>query len=1022
MFSDMTRRGEGMKKRNGIVFSVALLLFAVMVCPGVQGGDSTTIPVRYPVILADFSGKTVPDVVLNQGAARNQKLEFESESGALRIHWARPRTGYWEWHFAAPPLLSEYSRAEIRVKLTAESSEPIDRISLRLVDATGEVLQFMRPVPWNGKTQCEVVWNLDPASVPDVAWGGNEDRKPDLPLRFLGVSGDFPEGEGMGAMRLSSIAGEFETRMKRSEAVEFELDGTGPVQTVRPGTPVRLFLRNRTLTPVTVQASAIRTDFDGNRTVCGKREADEPFALAPGERREFAFLAADELRPGIHWLEFRVADPENPADETVGRDSFAVLTPSGPTPGLSEGFLFGICSHPNWTENREIQRREAEAMALVGAKILRLDFEWQQIEPEKGKIDCTLYDDLVEIFAEQGVEFEAILGKPPRWAETKGNLPDYDEWRRFVRESFRRYRGKIRYWEVWNEPDLTGFATFSAPEYAELMRIVREERDAVAPEVTLLTGGFATLTPHGSKKEGFQEESLRLGKGNFDVHAYHEHGGFPQFVRIVDEAFLPMRRSLGVDEPWYANETAINSTVVSEREQAITLVQKLVFAWSRGSIGYNWYNLRNKGDDPKNEEQNYGMITADFRPKAVYVAFNTLTRMLQGHEFVREHEIPGGMLFEFRNGTERVLCGWRENSGFASDRKIALRADEGAELIDLMGNSTPAVRLGGTVLLLLGESPVFLRLPGDSPVEIVPAPVTVSELPLAVPGRTFELPVELSAPGESPAEFELELSSKMPEVAVEPATASLKLDAGERRIWKTTVTIAPDFRSERAYLWLTCRIPELGYVEVTELPLRPARLISARIDDGRSADFVLNWRNQVTSLFNADPAHVHLLWGGPEDLSAQAWIGADPEHLVLRIEVTDDKHVQPFGGDEAWKGDNVQVAMAFPGERGLWELGFTRLDSGESECAAWSVPAGFDPGVCARSIRLRTERVGNRTVYGAEIPLAALGVARETLRKGFRVNLLVNDNDGGGREGWITLAPGIGEKKDPAVYPYVMIP
>ncbi|MEI3001775.1 MAG: hypothetical protein V8T86_12910 [Victivallis sp.] len=30
-----------------------------------------------------------------------------------------------------------------------------------------------------------------------------------------------------------------------------------------------------------------------------------------------------------------------------------------------------------------------------------------------------------------------------------------------------------------------------------------------------------------------------------------------------------------------------------ERNQAITLFKKLLFAWSRGSIGYTWYDLRN---------------------------------------------------------------------------------------------------------------------------------------------------------------------------------------------------------------------------------------------------------------------------------------------------------------------------------------------------------------------------------------------------------------------------------------------
>ena len=42
------------------------------------------------------------------------------------------------------------------------------------------------------------------------------------------------------------------------------------------------------------------------------------------------------------------------------------------------------------------------------------------------------------------------------------------------------------------------------------------------------------------------------------------------------------------------------------------------------------------------------------------------------------------------------------------------------------------------------------------------------------------------------------------------------------------------------------------------------------------------------------------------------------------------------------------------------------------------------------------------------------------LNHGFRFNLLVNDNDGEGRRGWIAIAPGIGERKDPSLFPFII--
>ena len=49
--------------------------------------------------------------------------------------------------------------------------------------------------------------------------------------------------------------------------------------------------------------------------------------------------------------------------------------------------------------------------------------------------------------------------------------------------------------------------------------------------------------------------------------------------------------------------------------------------------------LRNKGDDPRDGEHNYGMMTSDFRPKAVYVAFNTMADSLEQSEQRRQEFI-----------------------------------------------------------------------------------------------------------------------------------------------------------------------------------------------------------------------------------------------------------------------------------------------------------------------------------------------------------------------------------------------
>lgn len=79
---------------------------------------------------------------------------------------------------------------------------------------------------------------------------------------------------------------------------------------------------------------------------------------------------------------------------------------------------------------------------------------------------------------------------------------------------------------MWNEPDLIGFADFSQPEYLELMKIAYRETKAAAPEMNVLTGGYACMPGmHGAMSDAeHMPKTLRGGRGFYDIHAFHGHG------------------------------------------------------------------------------------------------------------------------------------------------------------------------------------------------------------------------------------------------------------------------------------------------------------------------------------------------------------------------------------------------------------------------------------------------------------------------------------------------------------------
>ena len=81
------------------------------------------------------------------------------------------------------------------------------------------------------------------------------------------------------------------------------------------------------------------------------------------------------------------------------------------------GVLFGADYYPEqW--DRALWRSDAERMRDMGLGAIRvMEFAWTLLEPEPGRYDFSLFDEVIELFAEQGLK--TVLGTPtatpPAW-------------------------------------------------------------------------------------------------------------------------------------------------------------------------------------------------------------------------------------------------------------------------------------------------------------------------------------------------------------------------------------------------------------------------------------------------------------------------------------------------------------------------------------------------------------------------------------------------------------------------------
>ncbi|MGG6310430.1 glycosyl hydrolase family 28-related protein [Paenibacillus macerans] len=166
-------------------------------------------------------------------------------------------------------------------------------------------------------------------------------------------------------------------------------------------------------------------------------------------------------------------------------------------------------------------------------------------------------------------------------------------------------------------------------------------------------------------------------------------------------------------------------------------------------------------------------------------------------------------------------------------------------------------------------------------------------------------------------------------------------------------------------------------------------------------------------------------WKGIADLSASADVRWDKEQLYVTVQVRDDVHEQSWTGGDIWQGDSLQLGIDLSradgsGSRNASELGFAMDGEGTISAWRWRAPEGLPTGALtgAKATITRNEE-RQLTEYRLALPFALLhGTDKAFAPDGATIGfaLLLNENDGAGRAGFIEYNRGIGTSKDATVF------
>jgi hypothetical protein len=153
-------------------------------------------------------------------------------------------------------------------------------------------------------------------------------------------------------------------------------------------------------------------------------------------------------------------------------------------------------------------QRSLQMIRELGAPTIVEFFPWAYYHGDDGYIAWEHPDLVVEHAVAQGLTIVARLGLTPYWArppDTPLNYLDasaYDDLATFAAAFAARYRGRVQYLVIGNEPNLSfewGYRPTTAADYVALLSVVYPAVKAANPEVVVLGGALApTLEPAGS--------------------------------------------------------------------------------------------------------------------------------------------------------------------------------------------------------------------------------------------------------------------------------------------------------------------------------------------------------------------------------------------------------------------------------------------------------------------------------------------------------------------------------------------
>ena len=355
-----------------------------------------------------------------------------------------------------------------------------------------------------------------------------------------------------------------------------------------------------------------------------------------------------------------------------------------------------------------------------GFRVIRMDLSWSGVEREKGvyNFEKAGYDALTAGCEKRGIRIIYILDYSNRLYEQEHSVrteAGRKAFAAFAEAAAQRYSGKGILWEFWNEPNIKQFWS-PQPDVENYCKLVAETVPLIrkADPSGILLAPATSGIPFDWLESCFKQGLLRWIDA-LSVHPYRPQA--PETVikdyarlRKLTEPYAPQGKQIPIiSGEWGYSNINWDKKRLSDDQQARYLARMfLVNLYQKVPVSI-WYDWKNDGADPNEREHHFGTMGRDLKPKAAYLAAQSLSSTLAGYSIAKQLDPTNekDFIFTLTQGNHQALALWTT----ADDHEVTVPLDGSkGTLVDLLGQRKNLSWPAGQLKLTISGSPQYLLI------------------------------------------------------------------------------------------------------------------------------------------------------------------------------------------------------------------------------------------------------------------------------------------------------------------------